>query len=393
MFSNRISKLESSAIREILKLMKDPSIIAFGGGNPSVDCFPIEQLKDISNDLFNTIPEKFLVYGLSDGQTEVVDEFLKFFSRYGTIKHDGDQCMVTSGSQQGMDFLTKVLCNEGDSIICESPSFLGGMQAFKSNGASLIGCPVLEDGIDTDALEKLLDVENKPKLIYVIPNFQNPTGITMSLEKRKKVYELACKYDVLVLEDDPYGSIRFKGEMLQPIKSFDTTGHVIYLASMSKIISPGMRVAFMVGRKDIIGKCVVAKQVNDVHTNVWSQYMMMEFLKRNDMDLYLKNLSKIYQDKCELMLSCMDREFIQSVKWTKPEGGMFIWVTLPSCMNMDDFVKEALNRKVAVVPGNVFFADDTTPCSSFRVNYSMPSNEDIVQGIKVLGQLMQEMSK
>lgn len=391
MFSNRIESLQSSAIREILKLMREPGLISFGGGNPSVDAFPVAQLKEISNELFDTIPEKLLAYGVTEGQEEVVQVLNSFFARNEEIKREFDHHMLISGSQQGMDFLAKVLCNEGDVVICEDPTFLGGMQSFKSNGANLVGCPVQEDGIDVEVLENLI-VEHKPKIIYVIPNFQNPTGITMSFEKRKKVYELACKYNVIVLEDDPYGSVRFKGEVIPSIKSLDVTGHVVYLASLSKIISPGMRVAYMVGRNDIIAKCTVAKQVNDVHTNVWSQYVMMEFIKRTDMDNYLVGLSSIYKEKCELMLASMEKEFIDSVSWTKPEGGMFIWVTLPKHIDCTLFVKEALNRKVAVVPGNVFYTNDGAPCSSFRVNYSMPSNEDIIKGISILGTIMKEMN-
>lgn len=393
MFSNRIESLQSSAIREIFKLMKDPNIIAFGGGNPSVDSFPIQQIKEISNDLFDTIPEKLLSYGLSEGQGEVLDELLSFFSRQEQLEREYDHTIITSGSQQGMDFLTKVLCNEGDTVICENPSFLGGIQAFKSNGAKLLGCNMEDDGLDLNQLEVLLTTKPKPKFIYVIPNFQNPTGKTMSLEKRKALYNIACKHDVFVLEDDPYGSIRFKGDAIPSIKSLDRTGHVIYIASMSKVVSPGMRVAIMVGREDVVSKCVIAKQVNDVHTNVWAQYVMCEFIKRNDMDVYLSNLSSIYKDKCEFMLECMDNNFSSNIQWTRPEGGMFIWVTLPDNISGVEFVKEAVNRKVAVVPGNVFFVDDTIPCQSFRVNYSMPSKADIEQGIKILGDLIKEMDK
>ncbi len=388
-FSNRIENAKASAIREILKLMQDPEMISFGGGNPAPDSFPVAALKDVSNQLFTDVPNALLEYGISEGYRSFSNEALAFFSRNEQIKTDDDELLVTSGSQQIMDFMAKIFCDEGDVVICENPSFLGALNAFKSNGAKLVGCDIEADGIDIDQVEKALQKE-KVKFIYVIPNFQNPTGITMSLEKRKALYNLAKKYNTIILEDNPYGDLRFEGEYIPSIKSLDDSGIVVYGASLSKIIAPGMRVALMVANKEIISKAVVAKQVNDVHTNAWAQTVMAKFLSQTDMDQHLCTIQKIYQVKATLMLSLMKEHFASDVSWTIPSGGMFIWVTLPSRINMETFVKKALEKKIAVVPGNAFLTDSSMPSQCFRMNFSTPSSKDIEIGIKILGELTKE---
>lgn len=390
-YSNRIEQAKASAIREILKMMNDPEMISFGGGNPAGETFPIESLKEISNDLFTNTPSKVLEYGLTEGDIDLKEEALKFFSNHESIKKDYDQVLITSGSQQIMDFVAKVLCNEGDVVVCENPSFLGALNAFKSNGAKLVGCDIEADGMNMEQVEAALKASPKPAFIYTIPNFQNPTGITMSYEKRKKLYELACKYEVPILEDDPYGELRFQGEVVPSIKSFDEDGVVIYAASLSKIIAPGMRVAMLLAHQDIVSKVTVAKQSNDVHSNAWAQKVMAKFLHETDMTEHLKNLQAVYSRKCALMLSKMEECFDPSVTWTIPDGGMFIWATLPQNISMPDFVQEAIKRKVAVVPGNAFYADDSMPCQSVRINFSMPTDENIIKGIEVLGAITKEM--
>ena len=389
-FSNRISGVKASAVREILKLMNDPEIISFGGGNPASETFPVSKLKEISDDIFDKQPNSILEYGITEGNQSFKDAAIKFLSRNEKIVNDYDEVMVTSGSQQIMDFVTKCLCNEGDLVVCENPSFLGALNSFKSNGAKLVGIEMEDDGINLEKLEAALSGEKKPKLIYLIPNFQNPTGITTSLAKRKAIYALAKKYQVAILEDNPYGDLRFKNEAIPSIKSLDDEGLVIYAASFSKIISPGMRVAIMVGHKDLLAKCTIAKQTNDVHTNAWAQSVMARFLQETDMDAHLKQLQAVYDRKCHLMLDEIEKHFSKDCKWTKPDGGMFIWVTLPERIDMLEFVQKAIERKVAVVPGNAFYDDDSKPCQSFRMNFSMPSDEDIVKGVLILGELMHD---
>lgn len=389
-FSKRISGVKASAIREILKMMNDPQIISFGGGNPASETFPIEKLKEISNDIFNNNPNSILEYGISEGDIDFKQEAIKFLSRHENIVKEYDQVMVTSGSQQIMDFMAKCLCNEGDLVVCENPSFLGALNAFKSNGAKLVGVEMEDDGINLTKLEEVLNQPKKPKFIYLIPNFQNPTGITTSLAKRKAIYELAKKYQVLILEDNPYGDLRFKNEAVPPIKSLDDEGLVVYAASFSKIIAPGMRVAIMIGHRDFMAKCTVAKQTSDVHTNAWAQKVMARFLHETDMDEHLKKLQLVYKNKCELMLREMEKHFSKDCTWTIPDGGMFIWVTLPMRIDMPSFVKKAIEHKVAVVPGNAFLDDDSKACQSFRMNFSMPTDQQIIKGVAILGKLMSE---
>lgn len=386
-FSKRISGVKASAVREILKMMKDPEIISFGGGNPASETFPAAKLKEISDDIFNSKPNSILEYGITEGDSDFKEEAVKFLSRHETVVKDYDEVMVTSGSQQIMDFMAKCLCDEGDLVVCENPSFLGALNSFKSNGAKLVGIDMEDDGINITKLEEVLSGSKKPKFIYLIPNFQNPTGITTSLEKRKAVYALAKKYQVLILEDNPYGDLRFRNEAVPSIKSLDDEGLVVYAASFSKIIAPGMRVAVMIGHHELLAKCTIAKQTNDVHTNAWAQKVMARFLHETDMEQYLTKLQAVYDKKCNLMLREMEKHFSKDCKWTIPDGGMFIWVTLQERIDMTTFVQKALAHKVAVVPGNAFYDDDSKHCQSFRMNFSMPTNEQIIKGTAVLGAL------
>lgn len=386
-YSKRISGVKASAIREIFKMMADPDMISFGGGNPASESFPIEELAKISNDILTCNPLSVLEYGVTEGNTLLKEEVITFVNRYEKIVKENDDILITSGSQQIMDLVAKVLCNEGDIIICEEPTFLGAINAFKSNGANLIGIPMEMDGMDLQVLEKTLQIKPRPKFIYTIPNFQNPTGITTSYAKRKKIYELAKKYHVLIMEDNPYGNLRYKGDSIASIKSFDTDNIVIYAFSLSKIIAPGMRVAAMMANKELVEKCILAKQVNDVHTNAWAQLVMARFLKQADMNKHLEKLKQIYKRKSSLMLECIEKKFSPKASYTDPEGGMFIWVTLPQNVNMIDFIKEAMKLKVAVVPGNAFYVNDDKVCTSFRMNFSTPSVEDIITGCNILGDL------
>lgn len=390
LFSYRINNAKASTIREILKLMSDPSMISFGGGNPASESFPIDELKAISNRLFEQDPLKILEYGITEGDPKLKDEVTKFLNRECVNIKDDDGLMITSGSQQVMDLLARAVIDDGDVVVSENPSFLGALNAFKVNGATIKGVTMEDDGLDLAELEDVLKNTPRVKLIYLIPNFQNPTGITTSLAKRQAILDLAVKYDVLILEDNPYGEIRFKGNPVPSIKSMDTTDHVIYAASFSKIIAPGMRIAAMVGRQDVLNKTVVAKQSTDVHTNAWAQAMMAEFLGNTDMERHIAKISKIYEEKAQLMLMTMKETFASDVTWTEIEGGMFVWVTLPERIDMQEFVKAALAKKVAVVPGNAFLDDDTKPCNSIRMNFSKPTNEEIVKGVTILGELTKE---
>ena len=392
-FSNRMSNVQASAVREILKAASDPEVISFGGGNPAKEAFPVEAIKRISNELFVEDPISMLQYGITEGYGPLRESAKAFFNRDDQVSKEYDDIIITTGSQQIMDLLAKCVCNEGDIVISEDPSFLGALNSFRSNGATLVGVPVEEDGMNMEALEKAMQMKPTPKFLYVIPNFQNPMGTTMSLEKRKKTYELAKKYGVLILEDNPYGDLRFAGEMVAPIKSFDEDGIVVYAASLSKIIAPGMRVAVAIGHKTLLQKMTVAKQVADVHSNVWAQRVMDRFLRETDMNEHLTRLQAIYRDQATLMLKEMDEHFHPSVKYTRPEGGMFIWVTFPDGVDVNDFVQDAIKQKVAVVPGAAFLCDDKAPCQSIRMNFSTPTKENIIKGVRILGELTYKYCK
>ena len=392
-FTNRMANVKASAIREILKATADPQMISFAGGNPAAEAFPVKEIETISADILKNDPISVLQYGITEGDAGLIEAAKIFFNRNENAFKDGDKMIITSGSQQIMEFAAKCLCNEGDVVVCENPSFLGALNAFKSLGAKLRGIEYKDGQLDLEDLEKALKTSPKPKFMYLIPNFQNPTGMTMSLEVRKSVLALAKKYEVLILEDNPYGDLRFEGEAIPSMKSLDEDGLVIYAASLSKIIATGMRVACCMGPEEVVSKFTVAKQASDVHSNLWAQKVMARYLTEYDMDQHIADIQKIYKTKCELMLSEMKKYFHPDVQYTIPTGGMFIWVTLPKHIDMQEFVKKALAQKVAVVPGNAFLDDDTKECHSFRMNFSTPSNEKICQGVKILGSLTYSMNE
>lgn len=392
-FTNRMAKVKASAIREILKATANPEIISFAGGNPAAEAFPVKEIQSISQDILKNEPIRVLQYGITEGDNDLIEAAIQFFNRKEIAFKTGDQMIITSGSQQIMEFAAKCLCNEGDVVICENPSFLGALNAFKSLGAELRGIEYKNGQLDLEDLEKALNENPKPKFMYLIPNFQNPTGLTMSLEMRQKILGLAKKYEVLILEDNPYGDLRFEGDDIPSIKSLDEDGLVIYAASLSKIIAPGMRVACCMGPQEVVSKFTVAKQASDVHSNLWAQRVMARYLKDYDMDEHIHTIREIYKKKCYLMLDEMKKYFHPDVQYTVPTGGMFIWVTLPKNIDMQTFVKEALKQNVAVVPGNAFLDDDTKECHSFRMNFSTPTDEKIKQGVKILGNLTYHMNK
>ena len=387
-FAHQFDHLQASAIREILKFTSDPEVISFAAGNPASEGIPVDAIREIAAELLKDDPIACLQYSVSEGYTPLRQSIREKVLSREEIVHVFDDLIIMSGAQQGNLLACKVLCNPGDTLVVESPSFIGSLNAFKSNGVNLAGIPLEEDGMDLNALEDLLKTTPNVKLIYVIPNFQNPTGRTMSLEKRKGLYELACKYDTMILEDNPYGDLRFAGENVPSIKSMDTEGRVIYSGTFSKVLSPGMRVGFVVAPKPVISKIVICKQVDDVHTNILAQRICHEFLMRTDYLQHIQKLAKICQHKCDLMLDQMDKHMDHSITWTKPEGGLFIWATLPDGVDMTDYCTRAVREhKIAVVPGTAFLTDESQTTQSFRLNYSTPSDEEIVKGIEMLGKM------
>lgn len=390
-FSNRISSLQPSLIREILKATSDPGVIPFAAGNPAPDAFPIEKISQITRDIFASDPIGALQYSITEGYPALRAACRDLVENHYGVPMAENELIIITGAQQGADLTCKALVNEGDTVICEDPSFIGCLNAFRSYGAKLVGVPMEEDGMDVAKLEDALKNHPNTKLIYTIPNFQNPSGITTSLKKRQEILRLAEKYGVMVMEDNPYGDLRFSGEAVPSIKSMDKNGHVVYVGSFSKILAPGLRVAFAVAPKPLIAKMTVGKQCADVHTTILTQMICERFLATCDLTAHIQKISDIYRKKCQLMIDCIDREFSPKVTHTNPEGGLFLWCTLPEGADMLDFCQRAVQAKVAVVPGVAFLADETTPCRSFRMNFSTPTDENIIKGVSILGKLTKEL--
>ena len=397
-FSKKISDLKPSAIREILKVPSTPDTISFAAGNPAPESFPVEELSKLSDEIFKSSPVSALQYSVTDGYAplrEVISDRQKRLFSIGKSVENGDKyndnTIIVSGGQQGIELACRVFCNENDTVICENPTFIGALNAFRSNGAKTVGVELLDDGIDIDALERTVKDTPDAKLLYVIPNFQNPAGITTSLEKRKKIYEIAKKYGLMILEDNPYGELRFSGESIPSIKSFDEDGIVIYCSTFSKILSAGMRVGFVIAPEEVTSKMVVVKQTSDVHTNIFFQMLCYKYMTECDLEGHIKEIQDIYRHKCALMLDALDEYMPRSVSYTRPDGGLFIWCTLPGQINAPEYISRAVQRNVRVVPGATFNCDAEMPSQSFRLNYSTPSDSQIVKGVKILSDLAREM--
>ena len=388
-FSDRVSKLKPSAIREIFKYASDPAVISLSAGNPAPDAFPVEAIRKCSEDVLREQPIDALQYSVTEGLPALREDVTAFLKSHCSIATPGDSVLITSGAEQIMDLLSKSVINEGDTVVCEEPSFVGALNSFRSYNAVLKGVHMQEDGMDLAKLEEILKSDSRVKFIYTIPNFQNPMGITTSWEKRQGIYALAKKYNTLILEDNPYGDLRFAGEAIPAIKTLDTEGRVLYSGTFSKTISPGMRVGFAAGGSALIQKMVVCKQGSDVHTNIWSQLVIHRFLHGWDFEKHLKNLQKIYAKKYEVADHAL-KENAPLLQYHPIQGGLFIWCTLPDSIPMIDYCKKAVLNKVCVVPGNAFLTDENKPCQSFRINYSSPTNEDLARGIAILGKLAAE---
>lgn len=393
-FSDRVQALKPSAIREIFKYAADPEVVSLSAGNPSPEAFPIEEIKEISSRLLEENPIGVLQYSVTEGYPQLRETLKKYMKNHHNVGRDFDDILITTGAQQIMDLATKSLVNEGDVVITEAPSFIGSLNTFRSYNAKLVGVKIDDDGMNMEELEKALQTHKNARFIYTIPNFQNPSGITMSLEKRKKMYELAKKYNVLILEDNPYGDLRYSGEYIPCIKSFDDEGIVLYAGSMSKVISPGIRVAYVIAPKPIFQKMVVCKQGNDVHTNIWSQMVCNELMTKYDFDAHLEKLRNLYRKKAQFMMDLMDKYLVpMGITYAKITGGLFTMCTLPDYVDMQEFCKDAIKNKVCVVPGNAFLTDESEECHTFRVNFSTPTDEQLEKGIKLLAKTAEKFIK
>lgn len=393
-FSSAMRNLKPSAIREILKMSSDPAVIPFSAGNPAPDAFPVEAVARITAEIMAEQPILALQYSVTEGYDPLRESLRTLAKEHYTAMGAQDELMVVSGAQQGIDLCCRVLCDAGDVILCEDPSFIGSLNSFRSNGVQLVGVPMEKDGISLSHLESTLKTQKNVRFLYLIPNFQNPSGITMSAQKRKAVYALCSQYNVLILEDNPYGDLRFAGTHIPPIKALDSEGRVIYCGSFSKILSPGLRVGFVVAPQAIIQKMTVAKQCADVHTTILSQLIAYRFLKEEDLTAHIEHLRAIYRRKCKLMIDGIKENFDSRITFIEPEGGLFVWCTLPQGADMLAFCKSAVSEhKVALVPGSAFSADPSQVVSTFRMNFSTPTDEAIQEGTRRVGALSKQFLK
>lgn len=396
-FSDKLAGLAPSAIREIFKSLVDPEIISFAAGNPAPESFPVKELARLSAEIYRTAPVGALQYGMTEGYAPLraaVAKRQKEVFGIGKSRAAGDafddSTIIVSGGQQGIELACKAFCNEGDVVLCENPTFIGALNAFRSNGAVPVGVEMGENGITPAALEAAIAANPRAKLIYLIPTFQNPTGITTGLAARREIYEIAKRHRLPIIEDNPYGELRFAGTDVPTIKSMDTEGLVIYCSTFSKILSAGMRVGFVVAPEEITAKMVIAKQVEDVHTNQFFQMLCYRYMTECDLNAHIESIRAIYRRKCALMLECLEKELPRGVTFTRPEGGLFLWCTLPERVDGAAFVQKALERKVAVVPGATFDCTPGAPSRAFRLNYSTPTEEQIIEGCRRLGAAARE---
>ena len=395
-FAQRTQRMGSSAIRELLKLTEQPDIISFGGGMPAPDVFPYEQFMEACERVLRDQGHLALQYGATEGYKPLREMIVRHTNRLG-IEITAENILITTGSQQALDLLGKILINPGDRILVESPTYLGALQAWAGYGAEYVTVPMDEHGMITDALEEAL--RTGPKFIYVLPNFQNPTGVTLSLERRHKLIELADRYGVPIVEDDPYGQLRYEGEHLPGIVVLDSQlrengdqcyrGNVIYLSTFSKTLAPGLRLAWVVAPPEVIRKLVQAKQGADLHTSTFNQLVAYEVAHGGSLDQHVKLIQKVYGERRNVMLGAMDAYFPPGVEWTHPEGGLFLWGTLPEDQNAAEVLKAAVEQKVAFVPGAPFFPTGGGH-NTMRLNFSNANPEKIQTGIARLGKVLSE---
>ncbi len=390
-FSKFFASLAPSAIREILKNTGGPDTIAFAAGNPAPESFPNRAMAEIVQDVLINNPAAALQYGTSEGYAPLRETLLERLSTRGAMCTKDQTLLITSGGQQGLELTCRVLCSPGDVVLCEDPTFIGALNAFRAAGARTVGVQMDKDGMNLDALEKALRKYSRTRMIYLIPNFQNPRGLCTSLEKRRAIHEIALRHGVMILEDDPYGEIRFSGQPIPSIKSLDTEKDscVVYCSSFSKLLSAGMRVGYVLAPEAVAAKMVVAKQCEDVHTNLLFQIVCHRFLTEYDFDGHLENIRALYRRKSAVMLDALERYMPKDkVKFTVPEGGLFVFCELSSDVQPDIFLRTAQARKVTVVPGQVFSPGNDTCQRTFRITYATPSEEQIVRGVQILAEAL-----
>ncbi|MCF6463550.1 aminotransferase-like domain-containing protein [Clostridium sp. Cult1] len=388
-YAKRMDNIKASEIRELLKLTQRPEVISFAGGLPAPELFPVEELKRVAKEVLEENGTTALQYGPTEGYEPLRQKIVERMKKVN-VDVAVDNILVTSGSQQGLDFAARIFINPGDVIICESPSYLGAINAFKAYEPKFVEVETDDEGMIMEYLEKALEENDNAKFIYVIPDFQNPSGKTWSEERRKKLVELANKYNVAILEDNPYGELRFEGEFLPAVKHYDTEGRVIFLGTFSKIFCPGLRLGWVAADKEVLNKFIMVKQGADLQSSTISQMEVAKFLEIYDIEEHIEKLKRVYKKRKDLMIKTMEEEFPEEVKFTNPEGGLFTWVVLPEHINARELAVKALEKNVAFVPGGSFFPNGGNE-NTFRMNYSNMDEERIVEGVKRLGEVLRQV--
>lgn len=388
-FAKRMAGLKGSEIRELLKLTEKPEVISFAGGLPAPELFPIEEMKKISTMVLEEDGRSALQYSTTEGYTPLREQIADRMNSKAKTNVTKDDILITNGSQQGLDFAGKVFLDEGDVVLCESPSYLGALNAFKAYLPKFIEVPTDKDGMIMEELEKILETTDSVKMIYVIPDFQNPTGRTWPMERRKKFMEIIDKYEIPVIEDNPYGELRFEGDTLPSLKSMDNKGLVIYLGSFSKIFCPGYRIGWTCASHEILSKFIFVKQGADLQASSISQREVSKYIELYDLDKHVEKLKEVYKRRRDLMLKTIKEEFPEGLEYTHPEGGLFTWVELPKYLDSRVIMEDCIANNVAYVPGGSFFPNGGKE-NCFRLNYSTSTNEKIVEGIKRLGKVLKK---
>lgn len=389
-FSNLTKNIKRSEIRELLKWTRKPGLISFGGGLPDCDLFPTEEISTITQKVLEEKGYLALQYGQTKGEPEMIEALCQHMAEFGDQAKESDIC-VTSSSQQGLDLLSLVFIDDNSPIVVEKPTYLGALQAFQRHNPNLIGIPMDSKGMQIDILEeKISRLANKPRFIYTIPDFQNPSGITMSLDRRKRLIEITQKHEIPLVEDSPYRELRYKGETMPSLWSLAKGENIIMLRTFSKILFPGMRMGWIVARDELLEKFIIVKQSVDLCTPSFTQLILAEYIQEGLMKQNIENAKKCYQPKLDAMLKNLKKEMPKEAKWSKPEGGMFLWVTLPEHIDTKEIFMKAIEHKVAYVIGSPFHHDGSGQ-NTMRLNYSFPSLDEIEIGIKRLAKLVKDV--
>lgn len=380
-FSNRIENMSPSLIREIDAYQNNnPNFISLADGNPAYESFPVDEIRKLNDQVYEKNSPEALLYGPYGGWQELADQVMDRLQQVKGITPDGNKIFMLGGAQMGLFLVPQMFCNEGDTVLTEEFSYAHAIDAIKLSGAKPVGLKMDDDGLNIQALETALKTLSNIKYLYLVPNFANPTGICLPIEKRKAIYDLACKFDILILEDDPYGDLRYEGKAIPPIKSLDKEGRVIYLSSFSKILASGLRVGYMCCADDIWANAYIAKGNLDAGTNITAQLIVSYYMKEYDLEEHILNVRKIYEKKWQRMKNVLERELPTSCKISKPEGGMFFWVTVPDNVDSEALFEDALKNGVGVVPSKVFAANSDNLGKSFRLCFSCSTKEQIEDG-------------